>query len=131
MVPLWEGLSVLRREEGHRSPQVSGLLALRRRPADAMLTGMTISALPAARSEEHTSELQSQSNLVCRLLLEKKHASAEVSRFLPPLSAPSRTALRLRARLPGSIAESPRSSQPASTVATRPKASFYATSADR
>src|SRR5438270_2663723 len=31
-------------------------------------------ALPRAevRSEEHTSELQSQSNLVCRLLLEKK-----------------------------------------------------------
>src|SRR2546430_7647186 len=28
--------------------------------------------LPEARSEEHTSELQSQSNLVCRLLLEKK-----------------------------------------------------------
>src|SRR2546430_16620090 len=26
----------------------------------------------AVRSEEHTSELQSQSNLVCRLLLEKK-----------------------------------------------------------
>src|SRR2546427_4987546 len=28
--------------------------------------------LPGRRSEEHTSELQSQSNLVCRLLLEKK-----------------------------------------------------------
>src|SRR2546427_8766585 len=27
---------------------------------------------PPDRSEEHTSELQSQSNLVCRLLLEKK-----------------------------------------------------------
>src|SRR2546430_13268450 len=27
---------------------------------------------PDERSEEHTSELQSQSNLVCRLLLEKK-----------------------------------------------------------
>src|SRR2546430_11443174 len=27
---------------------------------------------PVFRSEEHTSELQSQSNLVCRLLLEKK-----------------------------------------------------------
>src|SRR5438270_2179764 len=27
---------------------------------------------PDLRSEEHTSELQSQSNLVCRLLLEKK-----------------------------------------------------------
>src|SRR5438046_6440429 len=30
------------------------------------------SALGAARSEEHTSELQSLTNLVCRLLLEKK-----------------------------------------------------------
>src|SRR5205085_12416133 len=29
-------------------------------------------AAEALRSEEHTSELQSQSNLVCRLLLEKK-----------------------------------------------------------
>src|SRR2546430_8880802 len=29
----------------------------------------------SARSEEHTSELQSQSNLVCRLLLEKKKKS--------------------------------------------------------
>src|SRR2546430_6391449 len=29
-------------------------------------------ALSCVRSEEHTSELQSQSNLVCRLLLEKK-----------------------------------------------------------
>src|SRR2546430_4095577 len=28
--------------------------------------------VPSQRSEEHTSELQSQSNLVCRLLLEKK-----------------------------------------------------------
>src|SRR3990167_10395587 len=30
------------------------------------------SAIAASRSEEHTSELQSQSNLACRLLLEKK-----------------------------------------------------------
>src|SRR2546430_12896719 len=30
----------------------------------------------AYRSEEHTSELQSQSNLVCRLLLEKKKRGA-------------------------------------------------------
>src|SRR2546427_8329145 len=29
------------------------------------------------RSEEHTSELQSQSNLVCRLLLEKKKRTTE------------------------------------------------------
>src|SRR2546430_4032093 len=32
-----------------------------------------------ARSEEHTSELQSQSNLVCRLLLEKKKAAVPVA----------------------------------------------------
>src|SRR2546427_8010624 len=33
-----------------------------------------IGAKSSSRSEEHTSELQSQSNLVCRLLLEKKKA---------------------------------------------------------
>src|SRR2546430_8383620 len=33
----------------------------------------TTSRVPPERSEEHTSELQSQSNLVCRLLLEKKN----------------------------------------------------------
>src|SRR2546430_12148682 len=32
------------------------------------------------RSEEHTSELQSQSNLVCRLLLEKKNSYSRVIR---------------------------------------------------
>src|SRR5688572_31482810 len=32
----------------------------------------TLGLYPVTRSEEHTSELQSQSNLVCRLLLEKK-----------------------------------------------------------
>src|SRR2546430_9515008 len=32
-----------------------------------------------ARSEEHTSELQSQSNLVCRLLLEKKKTKEQHS----------------------------------------------------
>src|SRR2546430_10742022 len=31
------------------------------------------------RSEEHTSELQSQSNLVCRLLLEKKKTNTELT----------------------------------------------------
>src|SRR5438034_7213108 len=47
------------------------------------------------RSEEHTSELQSHSDLVCRLLLEKKNTSAE-------RPAPSHTFYRIciRARLP-------------------------------
>src|SRR2546430_10060751 len=34
--------------------------------------GATLAGRGAVRSEEHTSELQSQSNLVCRLLLVKK-----------------------------------------------------------
>src|SRR5256886_13710187 len=39
------------------------------------------------RSEEHTSELQSQSNLVCRLLLEKKKKIPPIHISLPrPLS---------------------------------------------
>src|SRR6266853_7007497 len=39
---------------------------------------LLIAAEPVAlRSEEHTSELQSQSNLVCRLLLEKKKKNKE------------------------------------------------------
>src|SRR2546427_9350913 len=33
----------------------------------------------SSRSEEHTSELQSQSNLVCRLLLEKKKKQQHIS----------------------------------------------------
>src|SRR5260370_14796214 len=43
--------------------------------------GTTMSSLPKEmRSEEHTSELQSHLNLVCRLLLEKKKSAAEVHR---------------------------------------------------
>src|SRR2546427_7241877 len=34
-----------------------------------------------ARSEEHTSELQSQSNLVCRLLLEKKKKHSKHDKY--------------------------------------------------
>src|SRR2546430_2957683 len=37
----------------------------------------------AWRSEEHTSELQSQSNLVCRLLLEKKKPPPRTMRSNP------------------------------------------------
>src|SRR2546430_7758479 len=37
---------------------------------------------PAPRSEEHTSELQSQSNLVCRLLLEKKKKKPRTKEYI-------------------------------------------------
>src|SRR6201996_3183643 len=43
----------------------------RRRRAATATTPASPTRARAARSEEHTSELQSQSNLVCRLLLEK------------------------------------------------------------
>src|SRR2546430_5558750 len=39
---------------------------------DSALIAYALFLLVGYRSEEHTSELQSQSNLVCRLLLEKK-----------------------------------------------------------
>src|SRR2546427_5685090 len=38
----------------------------------SVITGKGPEGYDEERSEEHTSELQSQSNLVCRLLLEKK-----------------------------------------------------------
>src|SRR2546430_6829011 len=41
----------------------------------------------ATRSEEHTSELQSQSNLVCRLLLEKKKQTTYLRRLHTPANA--------------------------------------------
>src|SRR5438270_6152978 len=55
----------------------TGLRIARRISSTARISGgNSLSGAPAAghsiRSEEHTSELQSQSNLVCRLLLEKK-----------------------------------------------------------
>src|SRR2546430_1885727 len=49
-------------------------------PGDAAV--MNGSANPL-RSEEHTSELQSQSNLVCRLLLEKKKTTSILQHFEP------------------------------------------------
>src|SRR2546430_6003375 len=42
----------------------------------AVRAAATVDAEFWRRSEEHTSELQSQSNLVCRLLLEKKKQNA-------------------------------------------------------
>src|SRR5205085_11570090 len=49
----------------------SGIVVLRHR-LGAFPATPAVRISRATRSEEHTSELQSQSNLVCRLLLEKK-----------------------------------------------------------
>src|SRR2546427_9434771 len=60
------------------TPQISQCPVVESFPCDlgsatpCAAVGLTPGASPGMRSEEHTSELQSQSNLVCRLLLEKK-----------------------------------------------------------
>src|SRR5688572_31341042 len=48
--------------------------------------GGTVLHSGRSRSEEHTSELQSQSNLVCRLLLEKKNTTPVHRRATTPLN---------------------------------------------
>src|SRR5438132_6153871 len=62
-------------------------------PADNFLTiilrllnGLIVRKL--SRSEEHTSELQSHSDLVCRLLLEKKKTHTDISSGWPETHAP-------------------------------------------
>src|SRR5256886_11191857 len=52
------------------------------------------------RSEEHTSELQSQSNLVCRLLLEQKVMNATQALLTPPLGPRENPSGTGNARLP-------------------------------
>src|SRR2546430_13583624 len=59
-LPIYEAVARARHAEEQRDGAASGLESER----------------AALRSEEHTSELQSQSNLVCRLLLEKKKTAA-------------------------------------------------------
>src|SRR6266567_8686951 len=64
----------------HDALPINGLAAT---VVNQSLAGLTINPGTAivagtVRSEEHTSELQSQSNLVCRLLLEKKKKATEL-----------------------------------------------------
>src|SRR5206468_9039103 len=54
-----------------RRPSSMAIGAISLTVIDTLSPGMTISL--SLRSEEHTSELQSRSDLVCRLLLEKKN----------------------------------------------------------
>src|SRR5271163_535122 len=61
LLALWNALPSVekRRKVGDRAALIDQLWS-------------AIEALPEPRTEEHTSELQSRSDLVCRLLLEKK-----------------------------------------------------------
>src|SRR2546427_7602179 len=79
-----DGCVVERHELDHRRVQLV-LVADRRRTALEVAHG-------ARRSEEHTSELQSQSNLVCRLLLEKKKSDSIrlISYSMPSATMPAK-----------------------------------------
>src|SRR2546426_9123168 len=83
------------RPDGGARPRhaVVGLRGGRLRPRhlDARRVSRAASLRPAraARSEEHTSELQSPCNLVCRLLLEKKKISCMMTTSPAPATAPS------------------------------------------
>src|SRR5690606_42049632 len=59
--------SASRRSASTRSDRTA-----RRPTSGSVLLAASMSTGSMARSEEHTSELQSRENLVCRLLLEKK-----------------------------------------------------------
>src|SRR2546430_9235000 len=74
--------TTLFRSRGQRPPDGSPLPSKQRNGRRTNGAGLSVprstfhvprlTESPPRRSEEHTSELQSQSNLVCRLLLEKK-----------------------------------------------------------
>src|SRR2546427_1313902 len=78
------GAAVTRKREGVGRVGRTGHVRADRHSCDAdacrhqVLDGH---AVGGARSEEHTSELQSQSNLVCRLLLEKKKKKKNKLRY--------------------------------------------------
>src|SRR5260221_4572098 len=68
-LPIWTGTCVM-----SSSTSRSTRADQQERPVAMTRPGVGVSATTAfyGRSEEHTSELQSHSDLVCRLLLEKK-----------------------------------------------------------
>src|SRR5688572_15771798 len=71
------------RDEAMARVAVATLQLAPHRPGDVVHRHVGIAVDPDAnvvRSEEHTSELQSQSNLVCRLLLEKKNLDTYVKK---------------------------------------------------
>src|SRR2546430_9454538 len=77
--------TLFRSEANRRIRQASGARAHRpprRKLREVLLNPLLERRLrieDSTRSEEHTSELQSQSNLVCRLLLEKKNITPPIA----------------------------------------------------
>src|SRR5947209_10792373 len=72
--------------------RIAGVMAAKRTPELIPLChGLNLTSIdqPMARSEEHTSELQSRQYLVCRLLLEKKQIRGQID--VAPGTVPARS----------------------------------------
>src|SRR5690349_22139813 len=95
-VPTHHALIVLfRPETGEPMAIMDGRLIteMRTAAASAVATDLlarrdaaVLALLGSGRSEEHTSELQSRRDLVCRLLLEKKNPKNTIASLIPPHS---------------------------------------------
>src|SRR3989454_3360473 len=75
-------------------PVVNGMMTVGLVQLPGMMTGQILAgSSPLLRSEEHTSELQSPCNLVCRLLLEKKkkHTHRDINHRQPKTNNTKRT----------------------------------------
>src|SRR5215475_4021835 len=83
-VPMLPNLGIaLRRNRGLRMAGTDGLIAVA--PVIAPIARhLPNRVLHLRRSEEHTSELQSRENLVCRLLLEKKKTASKKKKKINP-----------------------------------------------
>src|SRR2546430_9170208 len=68
---LHDALPIFGELEEHRAPGGVDFVVGNKISSESQIAPQ-VPVSPQHRSEEHTSELQSQSNLVCRLLLEKK-----------------------------------------------------------
>src|SRR2546425_1772035 len=92
------GAGVLRKilvSAGEKAP-VGTLIGVIAEPAEDIAAALasapaTAVAAGGARSEEHTSELQSLAYLVCRLLLEKKKTAGRMARSTTPAQIRSQT----------------------------------------
>src|SRR2546430_7305779 len=76
---------------------------MRSRPTWEPFSKNRRTVIMSARSEEHTSELQSQSNLVCRLLLEKKKKLQTLRNVIITTDVPAIITFQYDAGVPSSL----------------------------
>src|SRR5690606_41440931 len=85
-LPIWRALAKAQEMRSRRAQLRQDLKrgAVSLREVLARQDDEVVKKMRVARSEEHTSELQSRENLVCRLLLEKKKDNTKTNNAIPP-----------------------------------------------